>query len=82
VRHPQQAGLLRPELARELQQRLRHPARDVGEDQVREHVVRPAQPPREHPQQLLGDLGALPDPLAQGGPVHRVGADLGDRRRR
>ena len=44
----------------QLEQRLRDPARDVGEDQVGEHVVRPAQPAGEHPQQLLGDLGALP----------------------
>jgi hypothetical protein len=79
VGDPQQTGLLRPEALRELQQRLGHAARDVGEDQVREQVVGAAQPARDHPQQLLGDLRALGDPLAQGVAVHRVGPHVGHR---
>src|SRR6476469_3221374 len=49
VRDPQVPTLLLAELTRQLQQRLGHPAGDVGEDQVGEGVVGPAEPPGQYP---------------------------------
>src|SRR5262249_21449214 len=65
VGDPQVAAVHRAEPVGELQQLLRHPARHVGEDQVSQHVVGAAQPAGQHPEQPLGDLRPLGDPLPE-----------------
>ena len=78
VGDPHRPTLLSAEALRQLQQLLRDPAGDVGENQVGQVVVGPAQPACQHPQQLLGDLRAVGDPGAQRVAVHRHRSDLGD----
>jgi alkanesulfonate monooxygenase SsuD/methylene tetrahydromethanopterin reductase-like flavin-dependent oxidoreductase (luciferase family) len=70
VFHPEGAVLLHPVPLRQPQQLLGQPAGHVGEDEVREQVVGPAQSPGEYPQQSFGDLGTLGDPGAQRRAVH------------
>src|SRR5262249_37678874 len=66
VGHPEYAAVAAAELAGHVQQVLGDPAGNVGEDEVGELVVGAPQPPGEYPQQLLGDLGPVGQPGAQG----------------
>ena len=49
-------------------------------DMVGERIVGPPQPPGEHPQQLLGDLGPVGQPRAQSGLAQPGQAQIGDGR--
>jgi hypothetical protein len=84
VVHVQPVGFLAAKTVGQVQQVLGDPARDIGEDKVGHHVVRPAQPLGERPEHVQRDLRPIPEPRHQGLVLergqHRVGH--GARRRR
>ena len=71
----QPVAFLLAEPVGQVEQVLRHAARDVGEDQVGQHVVGPPQPPGQRLQHVHGDFRALEQPRAQ-----RVVGERRDRR--
>jgi len=74
----QAVGLLLAEALGEIEQVLRHPARDIGEYQVCRDVVGAAQPPGQGLKHVHGDFGAVHQPRAQGVVGERGEGGLGD----
>jgi glyoxylase-like metal-dependent hydrolase (beta-lactamase superfamily II) len=74
----QSVAFLLAEPVGQVEQVLRHPARDVGEDQVGHHVVGPPQPPGQRLQHVHGDFRALEQPRAQRVVAERRDGRLGD----
>ena len=55
--HVQAVAVLLAEPVGQVQQVLRHPAGNVGENEVGGHVVGPPQPAGQGPQHVHGDFG-------------------------
>ena len=62
---PQGAAFLGSEAVGQLQQRLGHASGDVGEDEVGEGGVGPAEAAGEDAEELFGDLRVVVDPLVE-----------------
>jgi glyoxylase-like metal-dependent hydrolase (beta-lactamase superfamily II) len=79
VVHVQAVRLLVAEPVGQVKQVLGNPAGDIGEHQVRGHVVGPAQPLRQRPQHVQRDLGPLAQPAHQRLVLQRAEQRVGHR---